>query len=402
MVVMAAGAHSGTLDDGPYGLYIHVPFCRSKCAYCDFYSVTTGERDGAALVEHLCRELRRRAAEIPGEIATVFVGGGTPTVLAEEQLGVLLGTVQQVLSGHAPAEFTVEANPATVNASKARTLVKGGVTRVSLGAQSFSAAELAVLEREHCAEDVAPSVATLRDNGINRIGLDLIFGIPGQTAATWAESIRRAVDLGPQHIACYGLTYEPNTRLTRRRDRKDVDPCDEQLEADLYLQAVDQLAQCGFAQYELSNFARPDCECRHNLIYWRNGPYIGVGPSAVGRIGRRRYRNVADVAEYLRLMADRGHAELESEQLDSSMLLTEAILMQLRLTEGLSLAHCHELTQADPRETFREPLDRLVGLGLLTVSDTHIALTRQGRLVANAVMAELVCACADCGETGSR
>lgn len=371
------------------GLYVHVPFCETKCGYCDFYSVALNDRNPAPLVDCIGRELRQRVNGCADTVRTVFFGGGTPTILPLSELARLLNFVHVAVDVRQLEEFTVEANPATVDDQKAELLVSSGVSRVSMGAQSFFRDELTTLERLHSPEDIAPSVATLRRHGVGQINLDLIFGIPGQTLETWSQSLARAIDLGPDHIACYGLTYEPGTRLTAMRRHGRMTPCDEDLEADMFVRTFDTLESAGYRQYEISNYAKPGCECRHNLLYWRNEPYIGVGPSAAGCVNGRRYKNVADVAGYVRLIERDGHAEVESEIIDKEMLIVELVMMQLRLNVGLSIASFQERIGVDPRESFGDALTRLTDLGLVAVSETHIALTRSGRLVANTVIAEL-------------
>lgn len=373
----------------PPGLYLHLPFCETKCGYCDFYSVPLEGRATAPVVERVRRELSARLADHSVHVKTVFFGGGTPTLLPIEELAELLTAVRRHVDVAALEEFTVEANPATVEDAKAALLVSQGVTRVSMGAQSFFPGELAALERLHSPEDVPSSVATLRRHGVGQINLDLIFGIPGQTLGTWGESLHRAMELGPNHIACYGLTFEPGTRLTAQLRSGRVTACDEGIEADMYLAAIDTLEGAGYRQYEISNFARPDCESKHNLIYWRNQPYIGVGPSAAGCVSGRRYKNVPDIAAYIRMMDEQGHAEIESEVIEGEKLALEMILMQLRLNEGLSVAAFRERTGVDARSAFGATLDRWVAQGCLVVSDARIALTRAGRLVANRVITDL-------------
>ena len=373
----------------PCGLYVHVPFCETKCGYCDFYSVALNDRNPAPLVDCIGRELRQRVNGHAHAVRTVFFGGGTPTILPLSALARLLNSLNETVEVRQLEEVTVEANPATVDDEKAELLVSSGVSRVSMGAQSFFRDELATLERVHSPEDIAPSVAILRRHGVGQVNLDLIFGIPGQTLETWSQSLARAIDLGPDHIACYGLTYEPGTRLTAMRRHGRMTPCDEDIEADMFLRTFDTLESAGYRQYEISNYAKPGCECRHNLLYWRNEPYIGVGPSAAGCVDGRRYKNVADIAGYVRLIERDGHAEVESEIIDTEMLIVELVMMQLRLNEGLSIAVFRERIGVDPRDSFGDALTRLVDLGLVAVSDTHIALTRSGRLVANTVVAEL-------------
>ncbi|MFQ5495359.1 MAG: radical SAM family heme chaperone HemW [Phycisphaerae bacterium] len=390
----AAFAPVGSARGTSCGLYVHVPFCETKCGYCDFFSVPVKGRDMGPLVRRVQRELRERlAGDGSHRIGTVFLGGGTPTVLPDALLASLLGAVGEAVATDELVEYTVEANPATVTEETARILVRHGVTRVSMGAQSFHAAELATLERLHSPEEIAPSVSALRRGGAGKINLDLIFGVPGQTLDTWSQSLARAIALQPDHIACYGLTYEPGTRLTAMRDAGRMTPCDPELEAALYGRAIDALGDAGYEQYEISNFARPGCESQHNLLYWRNEPYIGVGPSAAGCADGRRYKNVADVNGYVRMIDAQGHAEVESEVVDTAMLMTEMVMMQLRLVEGLSIESFRRRTGADALTLFAEALARHVELGFVTVGKTHIALTRAGRLVGDAIIRELAACC---------
>ena len=345
------------------------------------------------MVHAVGEDIRRRVETCGHRINTVFVGGGTPTILPADQLKALFETLGRALAGHAPREVTVEANPETIDEEKAALLAGAGVNRVSMGAQSFDAAALAVLVRSHRPEVIPPAIRTLRRRGIERISLDLIFGVPGQTLDTWEASLKRAIDLGVDHLSCYGLTYEAGTRLTARRDNGLIISCDEELEAEMFLLTIETLAAAGYAQYEISNYAKPGYECAHNLMYWRNEPYVGVGPSAVGCTHGRRYKNVADVDEYVRLIEEQGLAEAETETITREMLATEMILLRLRLVEGMCIPAFVERVDADPTALFGETLDRLVKAGRIVVAEDHIALTRSGMLVADAIMAELACTC---------
>ncbi len=381
--------HHAPVAAAACGLYVHIPFCESKCGYCDFFSVAVKGRDTAPLMAPIARELGMRLGGNGHKVRTVFCGGGTPAILPLDQLANLLESIRRTVPIPEVTEFTIEANPATIDDAKARLLVSGGVTRVSMGAQSFLTEELTTLERLHAPHDIAPSVATLRRNDVQQVNLDLMFGIEGQTLDSWTQSLQQAIALEPDHIACYGLTYEPGTPLTVRLDAGRLTRLDENLEADMYLHAIEKLSEAGYAQYEISNFARPGGQCQHNLIYWRNGPYVGVGPSATGCVNGRRYRNVADVDGYIRMMDAQGCAEAESEIVDAGMLMTEMIMMQLRLNEGLLIAEFRERTGVDPLVRFAAVLERLVDLDLVAVSATHVALTPKGRLVADAVITEL-------------
>jgi oxygen-independent coproporphyrinogen-3 oxidase len=375
---------------GLCGLYIHVPFCTARCGYCDFYSVVPDVgRAAAPLVDRLQRELELRVRPGPTRPDTVFVGGGTPTVLPRASLAALLAAASEA-AVTPPVEFSVEANPESLDGAKADTLAAAGVDRVSIGAQSFHEVELRFLERIHTVRQTETAVETARRAGIGRINLDLIFGIPGQTRASWRDSLQRAVDLGVEHLACYGLTYESGTRLTGRLQRGLVRRCDEDLEADLYDDAIDALAEAGFEQYEISNFARPGGRCRHNLVYWQGGSYVGVGPSAAGYVDGVRYRNVADVDEYLRMIDECGHAEVERERVTGITLAGEAVMLGLRLIDGIDVPAFARRTGIDPFIAFARTLDAYGQQRLLDVSASRIALTRRGLLVADTILTDML------------
>lgn len=376
------------------GLYVHIPFCETKCGYCDFFSVAMKDRKTRPLVDAVVQELHARVPDAGLPLTTIFCGGGTPTLLPLDELDIVLRAIGDVTRGAAIEEFTVEANPATVEDEKAELLSARGVTRVSMGAQSFFPNELTALERLHSPGDIAPSVQALRRAGIEQINLDLIFGIPGQTVETWRQSLQRAIELEPDHLACYGLTYEPATKLTAMMHAGRVTPCDEGIEADMFECTIDTLSGAGYEQYEISNYARPGCESKHNLIYWRNQQYIGVGPSAAGAYRGRRYKNVPDVQGYVKRMDGAGGAEIETEPVTPVTRILEIILMQLRLIEGIDLARFRQMTGGDARARFEPALSRFVQEGLMSTSATTLALTRKGMMVANTIMAELA-ACAD-------
>jgi oxygen-independent coproporphyrinogen-3 oxidase len=343
------------------------------------------------LVDALVRELAVYAARgTVGPFDTVFVGGGTPTVLPADELRRLLGALQQHTVAVGDVEFTVEANPATVTPATADLLVAAGVNRVSLGAQSFDPAELRVLDRAHAPEDVPRTVQTCRAAGIRQLSLDLIFGIPGQTPASWAASLAAALALAPDHLSCYGLTYEPDTPLRARRDAGLVHPVDEDLEAELFERTIDTLAAAGFEQYEISNFARPGSRCRHNLRYWRNEPYLGLGPSAAGFIDEVRYKNVADTAAYTAAVAEGRSPRCEEETLPPQRRARETAVLELRLIEGIDRRRFSARYGIDPVALFGDALTRHTANGLLVVTGTHVRLTRRGLLCANVVMADVV------------
>ena len=379
------------------GLYVHIPFCTTKCGYCDFYSVASEGRDLGRLTAALVQEFAARRGELDIGPTTVFFGGGTPTLLPGAELASLLAAVGEVIRREQLKEFTVEANPATLDEQKADSLLSAGVDRVSFGAQSFDPAELAVLERIHDPADIGKGVRIARNAGFGRLNLDLIFGVPGQTLENWRVNLARAIELGPDHLSCYGLTYEPGTALTARRDRGLITPCDEELEAEMYLACIDTLAEAGFEQYEISNFARPGQKCLHNVNTWRNEPYVGIGPSAASYVGGERRRNVPHLENYMRLIEKTGRATVECERLDQRARAGECAMLALRLTAGFSAGEFRKRTGCDALELFGELIERFQGLGLLAPFDPQepgderrIKLTRQGLLMADSVMSEFL------------
>jgi len=376
----------------PLGLYLHWPFCETKCGYCDFYSVPLGDADVARTARALCQELSRRLDASGPPISTIFFGGGTPTTMPADELARVLECVRQAVAPALPAEFTVEANPATIDAEKASVLLAGGVNRVSLGAQSFVPAELAFLERLHHPADIPSAVRVLKSAGLNNLNLDLIFGIPGQTLATWRDSLRRALDLAPAHLACYGLTYEPNTALTMRLRQGTITPCDDGIEAEMFLAAIDLLAEAGFAQYEISNFARPGRRCAHNLIYWHNQPFLAVGPSAAGFTGRQRYKNIAHHGEYVRRVEAFEDPASEIETVDPAQAAMETLMMGMRLVEGFDLAAFAARTGFDLRITAADRLQMFVHQQMAEITQDRLILTRKGLLFADGIIAELATA----------
>mgnify|MGYP005852862365 CR=1 FL=1 len=371
-------------------LYVHVPFCWRVCGYCDFYSEVFDRPRIEPLVDALGRELDSYRARVDLRPRTIFIGGGTPTTLPPPTLARLLAACRQDARTGPDFEFTVEANPATVTPAIAETLAAGGVTRVSIGAQSFDPAELAILDRQHRPEQVAQTVATCREHGLTHISLDLIFAIPGQTLAGWRANLRTALELDPEHLSCYGLTYEPGTPLHERWQAGAVQRVDSDVEADMYEATIDDLAAAGLPQYEISNYARPGAECRHNLVYWRNEPYLGIGPSAAGFVDETRYRNVPDTAAYVAAITAGRSPRVEEERLDPLARQRETAMLGLRLRAGIDRAAFRARFGVDATDTFATVIARYVADELLEVTDTHIRLTRRGVLVADRVAADFL------------
>lgn len=317
---------------------------------------------------------------------SVFVGGGTPTYLRPELWTQLLHSLREFSFLDAVTEFTVEANPETVTPQLAGLLARGGVNRVSLGAQSFHPHLLKTLERWHDPANVGRAVRTLRDAGISNINLDLIFAVPGQDLAMLDLDLDHALALEPTHLSCYGLTYEPNTAITQRLKMGQVQPVDEDVEAAMYRRVMQRLAEAGFEHYEVSNWARPGRRCEHNLLYWRNGNWLGAGPSAASHVDGRRWKNAPHLGRYL----DAADAPpiVDDETLTPERRVGEQLMLRLRLMEGAPLDWLHGLLP--PRDARWAMIDELETLQMLHRRDGHLRLTDRGLMVADSVIARLL------------
>ena len=317
------------------GIYVHIPFCRSKCDYCDFYSLAgqEGRMDAyqKALLSHI-----KETAQAAGRcrVDTVYFGGGTPSFYGDKRLRELLSAIGKQFQIEKGAEITLEANPDSVDEKSLRRLRKAGFNRLSLGMQSACPEELAAVHRPHTAEQADQAVAAARKAKFDNLSLDLIYGLPGQTADSWHATVEHALSLEPEHLSCYGLKVEEGTPLAARVAAGEALP-DDDLQADLYLWTVDRLAQAGYEQYEISNFARPGYESRHNLRYWQLRPYLGFGPGAHSDFGGRRYSWVRDLDGYISGVLENRSLLDEEERIPQRERGSEYLMLRLRTARGI-------------------------------------------------------------------
>ena len=375
-----------------FGVYLHVPFCRVRCGYCDFNTYTSAELRGARQDQYadtLLQEVRLAASVLERAggnrpARTVFFGGGTPTLLPPGDLARMLGGVREEFGVAAGAEITVEANPDTLTDTVAADLAAAGVTRVSIGMQSAVPRVLAALDRTHDPENVGAAVRAARAAGLD-VSVDLIYGAPGESLADWHVSLEEATALAPDHISAYALIIEDGTRLARQIRRGEVPPPDDDLQADMYESADEMLGRAGFAWYEVSNWARDDAHrSRHNLAYWRGTDWWGFGPGAHSHIAGVRFWNVKHPAAYAQRLAARESPAAAREIPDAAARRLESVLLRTRIREGLPLT---ELSGAG-----RTAVAALIADGLVNGADAlrgRIVLTRRGRLLADAVVREL-------------
>jgi oxygen-independent coproporphyrinogen-3 oxidase len=372
----------------PRAAYVHVPFCSHHCGYCDF-AVVAG-RD--ALIEPYLNALAREFALLgrPEPIATLFLGGGTPTHLNASQLRRLFGEIARWLPPASSVfEFTIEANPATLDDERIAVLAEHGVNRVSLGAQSFHSSMLRVLERDHDAAIICRAVERT-GRTIPNVSLDLIFAVPGQTLADWQRDLDAALELPIAHVSTYGLTYEKGTPLWKQRERGEVAAATEDLERAMYLEGQDRLAAAGFEQYEISNFARAGGRCRHNEVYWANEAYFGFGLGAARYIRGCREVNTRDIAAYVRALEASEWPTQQSEELPPPERARETAAVQLRRAAGIHRQSFAVQTGFDLDTLADTAIRRNIERGLLLDDGESVCLTREGKLLADSVCADML------------
>lgn len=371
------------------GIYIHIPFCRSKCDYCDFYSLAgrEGQMDlyQRALLAHL-RETAPLAQGIP--VDSIYFGGGTPSYYGAKRLKELLAALYKLFSVEKDAEVTVECNPDSVDLKSLRTLRKAGVNRLSLGMQSARGEELYSVHRIHTPQQTDQAVELARKAKFTNLSLDLIYGLPGQTMESWKATVEHALSLIPQHLSCYGLKVEEGTPLARRVAEGEALPDDDQ-QADLYLWTVGRLERAGLPQYEISNFAKPGCESRHNLRYWLTRPYIGFGPGAHSDFGGRRYSFVRDLDAYIRGVLEGGNIIDSSELIPQRERCGEYLMLRLRTTRGID-GREYRSTYFMDFAPLKARLREFAAQGWAEETDGRWHFTPKGFLVSNQLIGDLL------------
>ena len=361
-------------------VYVHIPFCARICPYCAFYKDLIDRSQTGRFCDAVLQELTRETAAHAVAPTTIYFGGGTPTALTTDQLELLFRGFHDTLDLSALREWTMEANPGSVSARKAALLREFGVNRISLGVQSWDDDLLKLLGREHDARQARASFELLRGAGFANINIDLMFGLPGQTALQWAETLTQTVALGPDHISTYCLTYEEDTEFFRRSLTGELRP-DEDLEAEFFELTASILESAGYEQYEISNYARRGFESIHNRAYWRGEDYLGIGPSAFSTIADERRQNLCDYRAYSTRLLGGESAIASVEKLTREMRQAERVALLLRTRDGIPAALVRNRTAA---------VEEFISMGLLQVSDEHFILTRAGRLLTDSVAEALL------------
>ena len=369
-------------------LYIHIPFCISKCIYCDFNSIVIKPQVVDDYLKAIEQELQSTTEK--HSFKTVFIGGGTPTVLNEVQLDRLLSMVSKHVDVSSLKEYTIEVNPGTLSDEKAIIMKNSHVDRISIGIQSFNDQYLKRLGRIHSANEAKDIFINLRKKGFNNISIDLIYGYPDQTLNEWKKDLRECCTLDPEHISAYCLTYEQGTPIVEMTDSGALKKLSEEEELKMYEFTNDFLCDKDYNHYEISNFAKQSKECRHNTVYWENREYIGIGAGAFSYVNGERYCNISNVKEYISSARSKKRLICFSEKLPRKQRASEILIMALRMTSGISKKEFSQRSGFDLNELFEKQLTNLTQAGLINFDDERIKLTKKGLSVADSVMMEFV------------
>ncbi|MBP3613961.1 MAG: radical SAM family heme chaperone HemW [Bacteroidaceae bacterium] len=370
------------------GIYIHIPFCKQRCLYCAFYSSTLHSRQ-QEYCDALCRELEMRRNYIIGIVDTVYFGGGTPSTLTRGQLQMILDTIKRNYTLSPSAEITIEANPDDLTPEYLTTLRSLSFNRLSMGIQSFDDTQLKALGRRHTAERARQAVEDARVAGFNNISIDLMFALPSSTHAQWQESIQQAISLHPTHISAYNLTYEEETPLYRALQQGKINAIDEDENLKQFETLIDTLSAAGYRHYEISNFALPGYESRHNSSYWHDIPYLGCGASAHSYNGKERSWNVADIELYIRGI-ETGNPDFEIEHLSENERYNDAIVTRLRTADGLPLEWFRHKFNKKLYDYLCRNIAPHIADGTLQESNGCASLTHEGIFISDSIMRDLI------------
>lgn len=371
------------------GLYIHIPFCKEKCKYCDFCSIVSSYNKREEYVENLLKEFDLYKGKFD-DIETIFIGGGTPSVLDVNLLRMILDKIKLVVDMDNVLEYTVECNPGTITEELADLFVKSGVNRVSLGLQSTNDNLLKVIGRIHSYDDFKESYYLLRGKGINNINIDFIYGLPGQTVEDIEADIREIAKLDPEHISYYSLKIEEGTRFYQMYEAGEIDEIDEEIDRAMYHKTIEMLRSLGYGHYEISNFSKPNCESLHNLKYWRCHEYIGLGLSAHGYLDGCRYSNQNDFESYYELLSLGERPIYDSNDISKEDLLIERIMLGLRLREGISLSQINNEFQIDFLNEHGEEIRKHEDMGYMILKGDRLFLTDAGFDISNYIISKFI------------
>lgn len=371
------------------GIYIHIPFCKRRCIYCDFFSTTQSEKK-PTYIHALCQELEIRKDYLQGEdIETIYLGGGTPSQLSLEELESIFTTIYNIYKVKEDAEITLEANPDDLAPEYVAMLRQLPVNRISMGIQTFQEDILKLLHRRHTAQQAIEAFQRCRNAGFQNISIDLMYGLPNETLETWREDLKKALSLYPEHISAYHLIYEEGTALWNLREQRQVEEADEELSVTLFKTLIDELTQAGYQHYEISNFCLPGLHSRHNSSYWTGKKYLGCGPSAHSFNGLSRQWNVASLEAYLNGMS-LGKPDYEIEELDLYTRYNDFVITSIRTCRGMSLSHLHTEYGEELYRYCLRMAKSYLEQGLLEKKGDNLKLTPKGIFISDGIMSDLL------------
>ena len=373
------------------GLYIHIPFCISKCKYCDFNSYKLDLDEKRKYLSAIQKEMKFYKEEIRGkEINTIFIGGGTPSILNQNEIKFLFDNIKNNFNIKNDAEITMECNPGTLTLNKLKTMKECGVNRLSIGLQAVQNNHLEYIGRIHTYEEFEKNYYQAKEVGFENINIDLMYALPNQSKEDWMESLEKVVKLNPTHISAYSLILEENTELFNMYERNEFKLLDEDTDIEMYEYTINYLKSHGYNQYEISNYAKEDFECKHNILYWKCENYVGLGASASGFLNEARYNNLCELNKYEEIIHS-GKKPIEwEEKLSIEDKIEESIFLGLRMNEGIKFNDFHEKYNINFKEVYKKEINKLEKIKLIKISDEGMTLTQKGREISNSVFVEFI------------
>ncbi|SCH37108.1 Oxygen-independent coproporphyrinogen-III oxidase [uncultured Clostridium sp.] len=373
-----------------FGLYIHIPFCVKKCNYCDFNSFKLDKNLKSTYLEDLRKEMELYKNEVSEEITSIFLGGGTPSILNGGEIKYIFKSIKENFKVSDNAEITIECNPGTLTVDKLRAMRECGINRLSIGLQATQNNHLKYIGRIHSYDEFEKNYKEALKEGFKNINVDLMYCLPNQTFEEWKESLEKITHLNPTHISAYSLILEEGTELYNMHQRKEFKLMDEDTDIDMYEYTINYLNSKGYKQYEISNYAKEGFECEHNILYWKCEHYIGLGPGASGYIKNIRYRNVCDLNEYHK-MIEKNEKPIESKEILSKQdSIEEKIFMGLRMNDGIKFNDFKNKFNIDFLEVYKSQLRDLSEKGLISITEESMKLTQRGREISNSIFIEFM------------
>ena len=373
------------------GLYIHIPFCVTKCKYCDFNSFKIDLNEKIKYLNYLGEEMKLYKEEIKNrEIDSVFVGGGTPSILNENEINILFEKIKENFNIKSNAEITMECNPGTLTLNKLKAMKKSGVNRLSIGLQAVQNHHLKYIGRIHTFEEFEKNYHDAKQMGFDNINIDLMYALPNQSREDWMESLEKVVKLNPTHISAYSLILEENTELFKMYERDEFNLLDENTDIEMYEYTIDYLKSHGYNQYEISNYAKDNFECKHNVLYWKCEEYVGIGASASGYFNGIRYNNICELDNYEKMILE-GEKPIEwEEKLSIKDEIEESIFLGLRMNEGIQISDFKEKYNFDFEKEYKNEIEKLSKMEQIEIDNNLMKLTQKGREISNSIFVEFI------------